>query len=153
MSVGKFIVIIFGVIIIGYMFYLFVAMSSTYPPLKGYSFDASKDLFYQKLAIRTLDSPGWSLERGDSVKIKEGEDCFWISLSYKQSDQYLNYTIKYCIDAHDLNENDGCLRLYVVDIVDYVKQKSYNTSKEAENLLQTLDRTILDGLVPPCSEK
>jgi hypothetical protein len=154
MRVTKFIVIVFGVIIIGYMFYLFVGMSSTYPPLKDYRFKVSKEVFAQKLARRILNSHGWTLERRDSVKIKAREDCFWISLSYKRNQEHLEYSLKYCIDNHDLIEDDGCLTLYVVSIVDYVKQRSYYRSgEEVEHVLQILDRTVLDGLVPACSEK
>lgn len=152
MRVGRFIIIIFGIVIVGYMFYLFVGMSSTYPPLKNYNFHVSKQAFDQKLADRILSSPGWSFERRDSIKTKESKDCFWVSLSYKQNDQYLEYIVKYCISSNDLKDDDKCLNLYVVSLVDYVKQKSYKTSsKDVDKLMQLLEGILLNGLAPHCS--
>ena len=146
------IVIAFLIVIVGYILYLGIAMSSTYPAIKKYSFNVNKISFEEKLAVRIESSNGWSFQRNDSIKW-EDETCYWASLFYKADRQDLVYEIKYCFDSKALTENSECARAELVSIIDYVKKSDSHklSDKDVEKLLQILDRTILNELAPACS--
>lgn len=154
MRKGKWIILSLVVLALAYIFYLIVGMSSTYPPIREYEFEVSKEIFYKQLTSRINNSAGWSYQQRDSLKGINDQDCYWISVSYKTNDNNLLYTLKYCSNLKDKKDSGQCLEFYVVSVIDYTKGKDYKTlDDEVGNLLQILDRTVLDGLVPACSER
>lgn len=152
MKMIKVIVIAFLIILIGYMLYLVVEMSSTYPGIKKYSFGVNKISLEQKLSDRINSSNGWSLEKKDSIT-GENEVCYWTSLLYEENGRKFEYDIKYCLDLKTSNEDNVCVRLEVVGAFDYInKSGGYKLSdKDVEKLVQILDRAILSELAPACS--
>jgi len=146
------IVVVFLIVVVGYILYLGIGMSSTYPAIKEYSFGVNKVSFEQKLSDRINSSNGWSLEKKDSIK-GEDEVCYWASLFYKGNGQDLVYEIKYCLDIKALSGDNACVRLEIVGAFDYNKKSGgYKLSdKDVDKLLEILDRTILKELAPSCS--
>jgi len=151
MKMIKVIVIVFLVVFIGYVSYLVIGMSSTYPAIKEYSLGVNKVSFEQKLSDRINSSNGWSLEKKDSIK-GEDEVCYWASLFYKGNGQDLVYEIKYCLDIKALSGDNACVRLEIVGAFDYNKKSGgYKLSdKDVDKLLEILDRTILKELASSC---
>lgn len=143
------------IVVLGYMLYFVVGMSSTFPSIKEYHFAASKTSFEEKLTARINASNGWSLENTDTVKGEKGDTCYWASLTYLGNGQQLKYDIQYCVDGDNSNNDEKCLLLYVVGVFDYVKKSGgYKSSdKGVGELLQTLDRALLTDFAPDCSER
>ncbi len=150
MKIGKIVLVAFLVMFLGYLLYLGIVMSYSYPAIKEYYFDVKKDSFEEKLTFRIDSSSGWSLEKEDTVKGVD-EVCYWASLYYEENGQKLAYDIKYCLDSK--TSSGGCIRLEIVDVIDYIKKSSRRklSDKEVEKLLQILDSTILNELAPACS--
>ena len=148
----KMIWVVFLIVVIGYILYLGIGMSSTYPAIKEYSFGVNKVSFEQKLSDRINSSNGWSFQKEDSIQW-EDETCYWARLFYKANGQDLLYTIKYCFDSKTLTGSGECARIEVVNVIDYIKKRDAHElpDKDVEKLLEILDRTILNELVPACS--
>jgi hypothetical protein len=154
MKVGSLILIVSAIVIVGYMFYLFIGMSSTYPSIREYDLAISKIDFENKIAERVKTDQGWSFEKTDSVEDDKDETCYWASLSYLEDGRQLMYDIKYCVRSRSLDEEEKCLELYVVGAFDYAKKSGgYKSSDEdVEELMKILDRAIA-GLASGCSKK
>jgi hypothetical protein len=151
MKVRHFFLIAFLITIFGYILYLAIGMSSTYPAIKKYKFEISKDSLIKRLDDRINKNLGWSLEKRDSIMGREDEDCFWASLSYQDNEQDIEYRIKFCRPTF-INEGDKCLELYVVGAYDYTnKTGGYKPTEEVEKLIQFLDSALLNELAKDCS--
>ena len=152
MKIGRIIVVVFLIVFIGYVLYLGIGMSYTYPSIKEYYYDVNKVSFEEKLAVRIDSANGWSLQRKDSIKGKDGVS-YWTSLFYEANGQDLEYTIKYCLDLKTSSGSGTCVRLEIVGAFDYAnKTGGYKLSdSDAEKLLYELEHTILNELAPACS--
>jgi hypothetical protein len=141
----KRIIIGFLVLFAAYILYVVIGMSSTFPSIKKYSFNLTKDSFERKLIQRADSLNGWSLAKEDSIKGDE-EIWYWASLNYEGNDQQAEYTVKYC-------EKAGCVKLEIVGAFDRVnKSGGYKSSDDdVQKLLEILDRVILNDLAPFCS--
>lgn len=146
------VVVVFLILIVGYILYLGIGMSYTYPSIKEYSFGVNKVSFEEKLANRVSSSNGWSLKKKDSIK-GEDEICYWASLFYKADGQDLVYEIKYCFDSKASTGDSECARIGVIDVIDFNKKSNSRDlpDKDVEKLLEILERTILNELAPACS--
>ncbi|MBT1696855.1 hypothetical protein KK083_08230 [Fulvivirgaceae bacterium PWU4] len=143
------------IVVVGYMLYFVIGISSTFPSIKEYHFATSQASFEEKLTARINASNGWSLENTDTVKGEKGDACYWASLTYQENGQHLKYDIKYCADGDDSNNDKKCFLLYIVGAFDYVnKSGGYKSSdKDVSELLQVLDRALLTDFAPDCSDR
>lgn len=139
-------VIVFALLIVsvGYLLWFAIGMSSTYPSVKKYSFEANKTSFEKQLANKIDTSEGWALERRDSIK-GEDEACYGASLFYTGNGQEFEYDIKYCFD-NPLNGPRA--RLEVVGAFDHVmKSGGYKlVDRDVEKLMKILDSAIINEL-------
>lgn len=152
MKTGIVFLIAFFIVCAGYMLFLVIGMSSTYPSIRKYSFNVNKGYFEQLLVDRILSSPGWSLEKRDSVKW-ENETCYGTSLTYETNGHNLEYLVRYCFDSDKLVESVQCMRMEVVMVVDYIRRSSSHelSDKDVDKLLEVLEGAILNKLAPPCA--
>ncbi|MGC3946382.1 MAG: hypothetical protein QM762_17990 [Chryseolinea sp.] len=150
MKMIKVFAIVFLCVVVGYMVYLAVGMSSTYPALKEYSFGVSKEEFEEKLLNKVNSLEPWSFKRKGNRKDSE-EDCYWSTLFYKANGQDVVYQIKYCF-SHDVPNEGSCLKLELVRAFDYNRKTEKATDEEVERLVRMLDDVILKNLAPSCSK-
>lgn len=152
MNLTKVSLIALLVIFLGYLLYLGVGMSSTYPAIKEYSFRIKETYFIEKITDRVNSIKGWSMKKTDSVRGKY-ETCYWSSLLCEENGQKLEYDIKHCLGAES-NEDDSCVELEVIGAFDHNnKSGGYRLSdKDVKELLNILDRAILSELAPACSD-
>lgn len=152
MKISRIILVASLIVFIGYLLYLGIGMSYTYPHIKDYCYDINKVSFEKKLAVRIDSSNGWSLEMTDSLNGKN-DSCYRATLFYEGNGQKLKYRIKYCSDSKESFKDSVFVRLGVVGAFDHInKNGGYKLSDgNVEKLLDKLDSAILNELAPRCS--
>jgi len=145
----KVIIICAAIIVMAYLLFLGIGMSSTHPPIAEYSFHANTESF-KRLLSRTIDTySGWSLVENDTVST-ENEACCWTSLFYRDSGRSYEYSIKYCGSTKNASPETQGVRVEVIGAFDHnTKTGGYKISdQDVPRLLEFVESTLLKKMKP-----